>query len=314
MPTAQISEQISQQINQQVRQQDQIRQKNTISANLLAHPQLWRAGQLQQRTTAQGLASGYQQLDAQLPGGGWPRAGLAEVLHAQPGLGELRLLAPMLADLSQDENRWIAWVNPPAIPYAPALGRFGIRSDRLLMIHPKSHADALWAAEQAARSGTCSAVLVWLDEGRLKNAETRRLQVAAKQGGSLTCLFRPTQATQQASAAELRLVLHASQTHASQTHASQREQTNHYSNMQVDILKRRGGWAVDNIDIELVGDDPIRRLQDIQQQLSLWKTSTAQPRRSTPTQPMSKPSATAFAEPPVLTEVVSAPERSQALH
>ena len=45
--------------------------------------------------------------------------------------------------------------------------------------------------------------------------------------------------------------------------------------MQVDVLKRRGGWAVDNIDLQLVGDDPIRRLQDIQQQLSLWKAATS---------------------------------------
>ena len=278
--------------------------------NLLAHPQLWRAGQLSQRTVSRGLTSGYPQLDAQLPGGGWPRAGLAEVLHAQPGLGELRLLAPMLADLSQDENRWIAWINPPAIPYAPALGRFGIRSDRLLMIHPKNHADALWAAEQAARSGTCSAVLVWLDEGRLKNAETRRLQVAAKQGSSLTCLFRPTRAAQHASAAELRLKLHAPSTDKSTV------ETTGYSNMQVDVLKRRGGWAVDNIDIELVGEDPIRRLQDIQQQLSLWKTDANQPLRSAPTttttRPLSPLEPPRSQVPPVLTEVVSGPE--PALH
>jgi len=265
-----------------VGEQSPIRKKSNTPANLLAHPQLWRAGQLQQRTAAQGLVSGYPTLDAQLPGGGWPRAGLAEVLHAQPGLGELRLLAPMLADLSQDENRWIAWVNPPAIPYAPALGRFGIRSDRLLMIHPKNHADALWAAEQAARSGTCSAVLVWLNEGRLKNADTRRLQVAAKQGSSLTCLFRPTRAAQHASAAELRLKLHASSHQES----------------------------------ELVGDDPIRRLQDIQQQLSLWKTSTSQPLRSAPTRPLlskeSSRESPLSQVPPVLTEVVSGPE--PALH
>ena len=238
-------------------------------ANLLAHPKLWRAGQLHQQMADTGLTSGYPALDAQLPGGGWPRAGLTEVLHAQPGLGELRLLAPALADLSQEENRWIAWINPPAIPYAPALGRFGIRSDRLLMVHPKNHADALWAAEQAARSGTCSAVLIWLDEGRLKNSETRRLQVAAKQGSSLACLFRPTQAAKHASAAELRVALHS--VSPTPKEASQ----NSYSHMQVDVLKRRGGWAVDNIDLQLVGDDPIRRLQDIQQQLSLWKAATS---------------------------------------
>ena len=51
--------------------------------------------------------------------------------------------------------------------------------------------------------------------------------------------------------------------------------SNSYSHMQVDVLKRRGGWAVDNIDLQLVGDDPIRRLQDIQQQLSLWKATTS---------------------------------------
>ena len=243
-------------------------------ANLLAHPKLWRAGQLHQQMADTGLTSGYPALDAQLPGGGWPRAGLAEVLHAQPGLGELRLLAPALADLSQEENRWIAWINPPAIPYAPALGRFGIRSDRLLMVHPKNHADALWAAEQAARSGTCSAVLIWLDEGRLKNAETRRLQVAAKQGRSLACLFRPTQAAKHASAAELRVMLH-SVSSAPVNSALKEANSNSYSHMQVDVLKRRGGWAVDNIDLQLVGDDPIRRLQDIQQQLSLWKATTS---------------------------------------
>jgi len=198
------------------------------------------------------------------------------VLHAQPGLGELRLLAPALADLSEAEDRWIAWINPPAIPYAPALGRFGIRTDRLLMIHPKSHQDALWAAEQAARSGTCSAVLIWLDDNRLKHAETRRLQVAAKQGNSLACLFRPTRAAQHASAAELRLQLH-NPSYASNSTSTSTKNAASYSTMQVDILKRRGGWAIDNIGINLVGDDPVRRLQDIQQQLSLWRDLQRQP-------------------------------------
>ena len=271
------------------------RPTKTTPANLLSHPQLWRAGQLGQLNSQHnsGITSGYPELDAQLPGGGWPRAGLAEVMHAQPGLGELRLLAPALADLSQDEDRWIAWINPPAIPYAPALGRFGIRSDRMLMIHPKNHADALWAAEQAARSGTCSAVLIWLDESSLKHAETRRLQVAAKQGNSFACLFRSTQGAQHASAAELRLQLHTPDTQTdTQTNAP--SNNSHYSNMQVDVLKRRGGWAIDNIDIDLVGDDPIRRLQDIQQQLSLWRgmqqqplRAAPQPARATPTPPRS---------------------------
>lgn len=284
---------------------------SSSTSNLLSHPQLWRAGELNRfansatkngrngensrNSIRNGISSGYAKLDAQLPGGGWPRAGLAEVLHAQPGLGELRLLAPALADLSEEQDRWIAWINPPAIPYAPALGRFGIRTDRLLMIHPKNHADALWAAEQAARSGTCSAVLIWLDENRLKHAETRRLQVAAKQGNSLACLFRSTQAARHASAAELRLHLHnplntgnagtqpaKPESVEPQSFNSQKATGSSYSNMQVDVLKRRGGWAVDNIGINLVGDNPIQRLQDIQQQLSMWRNLQQQPLRATP--------------------------------
>ena len=185
-------------------------EKPEAARALLHHPKLWRAGQLRRlRSAAPGISTGYAALDAELPGGGWPGAGLAEVLHAEPGLGELRLLAPALAELTDVQNRWVAWIRPPAIPYAPALGRFGMRSDRMLMVHPRQHADALWAAEQAARSGTCSAVLVWLDEGRLTPRETRRLQVAARQGGSFTCLFRSPAAARQASAAELRLALAA---------------------------------------------------------------------------------------------------------
>ena len=60
------------------------------------HPGLWRASQLgagRQRCTA----SGFALLDAQLPGGGWPHGVLTELLLAQPGIGELRLLAPTLA-------------------------------------------------------------------------------------------------------------------------------------------------------------------------------------------------------------------------
>jgi protein ImuA len=60
------------------------------------HPGLWRASQMggaAQRVTA----SGFEALDAQLPGGGWPHGLLTELLLPQAGVGELRLLAPALA-------------------------------------------------------------------------------------------------------------------------------------------------------------------------------------------------------------------------
>ena len=60
------------------------------------HPALWRANQLG-GARAVVSPSGFALLDAQLPGGGWPHGALTELLLAQPGIGELRLLAPALA-------------------------------------------------------------------------------------------------------------------------------------------------------------------------------------------------------------------------
>ena len=56
---------------------------------------VWRADQLQQVPQAV-LSSGHAELDAELPGGGWPLGQLTEVLQAQGGLFEWRLLLPAL--------------------------------------------------------------------------------------------------------------------------------------------------------------------------------------------------------------------------
>ena len=74
---------------------------------LLENPRIWRgssrvASQLNRQT---GLASGYPKLDRCLPGGGWPPAALTEILTAQYGIGELRLLMPALAKLSGCDSK-----------------------------------------------------------------------------------------------------------------------------------------------------------------------------------------------------------------
>ena len=67
-------------------------------AELLAHPSVWRG---RSRAAVETLSTGFAALDAGLPGGGWPRHGLVEVLTPQPGAGELYLLLPVLAALSR---------------------------------------------------------------------------------------------------------------------------------------------------------------------------------------------------------------------
>ena len=228
--------------------------------NLLRHPNLWRAGQLAdlQRQTQQGIPTGFAELDRHLPGNGWPKGGLMELLPTSAGIGELRLLAPALATLSQAEARWIAWVNPPFIPYAPALSDLGIDIDKVLLIHPKSHQDALWALERTSKSGSCSAVLAWIDEQKLNPKDTQRLQVAAKQGRTLTCLMRPRKALQQSSMAELRLAL---------------EPSGQPGGVRVDITKRRGGWPVSALHLAVANATATqhRTMTEIREQLSLWR-------------------------------------------
>jgi len=223
--------------------------------SLLSHPGLWRAGRIE--PNAESISTGYPELDPLLADRGWPKAGLVELLSAQVGIGELRLLGPALATLSVQEQRWIAWINPPQIPYAPALAELGIDIDKVLLVHPKTHSDALWAVEQALKSGTCSAVLAWLDETKLVGKDVRRLKLSARRGATFAVLFRPQSAAQRQSMAELRIRLHPAAT---------------LDGLCLEILKRRGGWPTKRLALELIHRTARTSRLELREQLTLWRT------------------------------------------
>jgi cell division inhibitor SulA len=169
-------------------------------AELLAHPSVWRG---RSRAAFETLSTGFDALDAGLPGGGWPRHGLVEILTPQPGVGELYLLLPVLAALSRAAPaRWCTWVSPPHEPYAPALETQGVALERMLIV--RTHLP-LWAHEQALRSGACEMALAWLP--RVSPRAIRRLQLAAEQGRALGVLFRSQRLASLASPAMLRVLL-----------------------------------------------------------------------------------------------------------
>jgi cell division inhibitor SulA len=233
---------------------------NRAIDHLLRHQDLWRAadGLAGERGT---VPTGFQTLDAELAGGGWPMDGLTEILGDTPGVGELRLLLPALARLSRRRARWIALIAPAWLPYAPALAAAGVDVSRVLLVHPKNHQEQLWATEQALKSGTCSAVLSWPDPHHLRHADLRRLQLAAREGDAWGVLFRPEAAADTASPAELRLLLQAG--------------SGDPERLGLRVLKRRGGWPTD--DLEVCFEDPLtRRLAGAGQtaalrQLALWR-------------------------------------------
>jgi hypothetical protein len=187
--------------------------------SLLQNPAIWR-GNEQARVVLPSIPSGFAALDRELPGGGWPRGVVAELLTEHVGIGELSLLIPALARLSQEDG-WLVLVAPPWIPYAPALAARGIRLSRLIVANAVSDKDTLWATEQSLRAGNCSAVLAWPTAP--SEQSLRRLQLAAEEGGSFGMVFGKVARATLASPAPLRL------------HVGVR-----HDRLSVKILKRRG--------------------------------------------------------------------------
>jgi protein ImuA len=197
------------------------------------HPDLWRGHQFV-RHAEHGVPSGFAALDAQLPGGGWPRRALTELLLPHPGVGEIRLLSHCLRT-TQRSGRPVMLFDPPAALSGWALAQLGLDVEQLLIVVTRvepSRGDAarsiaregdevriaaretdeariaarLWALEQALKSGHVGAVLAWLPP-RLRSESLRRLQLAAHAHDGVAFVLREMAAAQRPSAAPLRLAL-----------------------------------------------------------------------------------------------------------
>jgi len=169
---------------------------------------LWRGDQME-RSVDPALSSGFALLDGQLPGGGWPRRVLTELLLPHPGVGEIRLLSPCLI-ATQRQGRLLMLFDPPAALSAQALSQLGFDVEQLLVVHTRARvipgSDSLWAFEQALKSGHVGALLAWLPP-RLRADRLRRLQLAAQAHDGPAFVFRELAAQERPTSAPLRLVL-----------------------------------------------------------------------------------------------------------
>ncbi|MDW9232954.1 putative cell division inhibitor protein (plasmid) [Burkholderia cepacia] len=165
------------------------------------HPSLWRGSQLA-RSSVRGVDTGHPALSAELPGGGWPAGALVELLAQQTGIGELRLLAPVLARAA---GKPIMLIQPPHTLQPLALAYWGVDPAGFVSLPAPRAADALWAAEQVLRAGTCAAVLLW--QSHVRADALRRLNLAAQSGAALFFVFRQAAAARDPSPAPLRLAL-----------------------------------------------------------------------------------------------------------
>ncbi len=180
---------------------------------------IWHADELASPIGAV-LATGYAALDAQLPGGGWPVGAMVEILQAQSGQSEWRLLLPALA---RSGSGPVVLVGAPHTPFGPGLAAQGLASERLLWIATAELASRMWACEQALRCTDVVAVLVWLPQAR--SEQLRRLNVAAAEHAKLLFVMRPAQVQTESSPASLRLLVSLQPDN---------------DGVQLEILKRRG--------------------------------------------------------------------------
>lgn len=201
--------------------------------SLLNSSLLWRGGEHQLAASSTknqhlpGFCSGYPALDACLPWGGWPASALVEIITPLWGAGELQLVLPLLRNLSQ-QGKWILWVSPPCLPYAPALTQAGIATGQIIVVRPDraTPVQALWSIEKALQNEACALVLAWPD--KLSGKHIRRLQLAASTGRTLGILFHHRHVRHSSAVLQLRV-------------DSDDEE------LQVTVLKARGSYRHDSV-------------------------------------------------------------------
>ena len=233
---------------------------------LLEKTGLWRASSIN-ADHIQHCSTGFTSLDKELPGTGWPADGVTEFLHDRAGIGELRLLAPALARMTHEQNRWVLFVSPPYIPYPPALAQAGIDLTRVIVSQPRAPKDYLWVLEKALASQSCSAVIAW--PSRIHEKQIRRLQLASKDGYSWGILFRSEESSKNASPAELRLRLRPLPGNSLGKDSS---------SIAVKILKRRGRWESEEFTIAF-NDQLLRPMPDFSEMVVDQSIPTTQERQ-----------------------------------
>jgi len=195
---------------------------------LKTQPSVWRGRDRYAVEAA--IPTGFAALDKALPAQGWSIGGVTELLLEQQGIGELSLLLPALRYVigcEKDNKSWAALINPPHIPYAPALSNAGLALDRLLIVNSGDDINTLWAAEQTLRSGLFGAVVVWVQKSSAQRQ--RRLQLAAETGGSWATVYRPLHACKEHSPVATRICV------------SMGQQQTELPQLTLDIIKVRAG-------------------------------------------------------------------------
>ncbi|MDN3639389.1 SOS cell division inhibitor SulA [Simiduia curdlanivorans] len=200
---------------------------------------IWRARSATQRREV--ISTGFRALDAALHDGGWPLGATTELLS--DGLNWPLLLPALMPRLPG----YVFLIDPPCVPSAAYLAHMGVAPEQLLVLRNISVYDNLWAADQALRAGASALVCQWLPNKGVADRDLRQLQQAAVKGGAWHVLLRSRQAARTAAPAALRLAADVCD-----------------AGLQLTVLKQRGGWAGQEVQLALWPQLAALALQPVQ--------------------------------------------------
>jgi protein ImuA len=147
---------------------------------------------------AASAASGWEEVDRRLPGGGFPHGALSEVTGG-PASGKTALALSVVAGALR-RGALAAWVDGGGELYPPAAAALGVDLERLLIVRPPEVSSTrgdggavagLWAAEALLGSGAFEVVAIDLvaaiEQARRAPDERmlRRLVAATEKGGAV---------------------------------------------------------------------------------------------------------------------------------
>lgn len=134
-------------------------------------------------------------LDAALPWRGLPKVGVHDVVGSAADASADGFALAFASRLAGGSGR-VLYVAPAwrsrdfGLPYGPGLARFGIDAERLLVVTVRRPAELLWVMEEGLRCGALAVVIG--DGAEADLTASRRLQLAAENGGSAALVLAPS--------------------------------------------------------------------------------------------------------------------------
>jgi protein ImuA len=147
------------------------------------------------------VSTGCDAIDALFPDRGVRRGSLVEWVEDGAASGAAALALFVGRQLG-DARRAAIFVDLKRQIYPPALAASGFDLAKMIVVHPSTEQETLWACEESLR---CKAVaLVWARIERLTGLAFRRLQLAVEESGGIGFLVRSAAALRQPSWADVR--------------------------------------------------------------------------------------------------------------